>query len=60
MKKTYIAPYTYQINIDMHAMICGSITDNGESLSVTLDDTSGSFGDNNTINSRGGSYWDED
>ena len=61
MKKQYTRPCTAIIHAAMQSMICGSITESGSTLSVTLgSDDTGSFGDDNTINSRGSSsFWDE-
>lgn len=60
MKKTYIQPTLHVVNIKEQQMICGSITGNGDNLNVTIDSgDEGSF-DDNTINSRRGSFWDDD
>lgn len=61
MKKTYIAPEMNQMVIGLHAMICNSITQDGDNLNVTInDDTPGDFGAGNTINGRTNSIWDSE
>lgn len=63
MNKQYQAPKTIIVKVGIHQMLCGSITSNGESLSVGLDGATGDF-DNNTINVKGNgdSYnvWNDD
>lgn len=60
MKKQYSAPTITTAFIGTQQMICGSITETESGLSVTLDNSEGSFGDDNTINSRrGGGFWDD-
>jgi len=61
MKKIYKTPEINKIVIDMHTMICNSITQNGDNLNVTInDDTPGDFGAGNTINGRTNSIWDSE
>lgn len=62
MKKQYATPSTAITHVATQNMICGSITESGSSLSVKLgSDDTGSFGNDNTINSRrGGSFWEDE
>ena len=59
MKKIYSTPTTNVVELTIQQMICGSIKSSGDNLSVTLGGGDGDF-DDNTINARGGGYWDED
>ena len=56
MKKQYIAPNVQMVKTRLHTMICAS----GDTLNVTLGGSEGNFGDDNTINSRSGSLWDDE
>ena len=59
MKKQYITPSTAIIRTATQHILCGSITATESGVEVSLDNNSGSFGDDNTINSRRGGFWDE-
>ena len=60
MKKQYITPSTATIRTATQHILCGSITATESGVEVTLySNSSGSFGDDNTINSRRGGFWDE-
>lgn len=48
MKKKYIAPTMDAIEMKSHSILCGSITEDDNSLKATFDETE--FGDNETIN----------
>lgn len=60
MKKLYMIPRVEVVKMNVHQMICGSITSDGDTLGVTISsEDSGSFGEDNTINSRGG-FWEDE
>lgn len=60
MKRKYISPKMEADTVQMNALICGSITASGSSINVTIDNTEGDFGDDNTFNVKGGGAWDFD
>lgn len=59
MKKTYIAPNMVIFRTELQHIICGSITEDGDNLNVTIDPDK-TFGDDETINSRSGRIWDDE
>lgn len=59
MKKTYIAPNMVIFRTELQHIICGSITEEGDNLNVTID-SSEEFGIGETINSRQGRIWDDE
>lgn len=59
MKKTYIQPCMFTIELKMQPILTGSITPSGDNLEVTIGDDS--FGKGETINARGNDVdWDDE
>lgn len=59
MKKTYIAPNMVIFRTELQHIICGSITEEGDNLNVTID-SSDEFDKGQTINSRSGRIWGDE
>lgn len=62
MKKKYIIPNAKVVFIRNIQMMCtsGEFAKSGSNLNVTLGNTEGDFGDENTINSRDYNFWTDE
>jgi hypothetical protein len=57
-KKIYIQPDMVVVNVDVRQMLCASIQQSGDNLSITFDDSE--FESGQTINARGSGFWDDE